>query len=451
MEIAIIGAGPAGLFLGSALARRGHRVTAVDRDPGPPGDTAWARRGVMQFHHAHAFRQTVADALEREVPAALGLWMAAGAEPIEFSPYDGAITRLGLRSRRETFERCLRAAATETPGFTLRRGHVESVVVEGGRAAGLVVDGRPVPSDLVIDASGRNGRATRELGERAGIGGPCGQAYVDRVYRLRPGAEPGPMTNPIAWQADMDGYLSLVFRHEHGLFSVLIVRRADDAELRGLRHREAFEAAARAIPGLDVWTDPARSEPVTEVLAGGALLNVFRGQVGDDGSLVLPELFFVGDSVATTTPVFGRGITTTLWQCEELLRLLDHDASDLGAAGLAFDAWSQEAMRPWVEDHIHMDTAHVSRWNGNDVDLDAPLPSDLILAAAQVRPEIMASAGGYLSMEALPASLRAAEPVAREVYAGGWRPAYSPGPSRDGLAEIVRKAVGHDVEEPQPA
>ena len=85
------------------------------------------------------------------------------------------------------------------------------------------------------------------------------------------------------------------------------------------------------------------------------------------------------------------------------------------------------------------------------MDLDAPLPSDLILAAAQVRPEIMASAGGYLSMEALPAALRAAEPIAREVYAGGWRPAYSPGPSRDELAEIVGQAVGHEVEEPQPA
>jgi len=173
--------------------------------------------------------------------------------------------------------------------------------------------------------------------------------------------------------------------------------------------------------------------------------------VGDDGSLVLPGLFFVGDSVATTTPVFGRGITTTLWQCEELLRLLDHDAGDLGAAGLAFDAWSQDAMRPWVEDHIQLDSARVERWNGHDVDLDAPLPSDLILAAAAVRPEIMASAGGYLSMEALPASLRAAEPIAREVYAAGWRPSYAPGPTRDELAEIIGHAVGHEVEEPQPA
>jgi hypothetical protein len=275
------------------------------------------------------------------------------------------------------------------------------------------------------------------VGERAGVGGPCGQAYVDRVYRLLPGSEPGPMTNPIAWQADLDGYLALVFRHEQGLFSVLIVRRTDDVELRGLRHAAAFEAAARAIPGLDDWTDPARSRPVTDVLAGGALLNVFRSQCDADGELILPGLFFVGDSVATTTPVFGRGITMTLWQCEALLSLLDHDVDDLAGAGYAFDAWSADTMRPWVEDHIHMDAAHVDRWNGRDVDLEAPLPSDLILAAAEVRPEIMQHAGGYLAMAALPASLRAAEPVAHEVYAGGWRPPYAPGPTRDELAEIV--------------
>lgn len=437
MRIAIIGAGPAGLFLGSALARRGHQVTAIDRDPGPTDDATWPRRGVMQFHHAHAFRQTVVEALEREVPEALDHWLAAGVEPIELPPVDGATTRLGLRSRRETFERALRAAAVATPGFTLLGGHVESVLREGGRAVGVMVDGSPLAADLVVDASGRAGRSTRDVGERAGVGGPCGQAYVDRVYRLLPGSEPGPMTNPVAWQADLDGYLALVFRHEQGLFSVLIVRRTDDVELRGLRHAAAFEAAARAIPGLDDWTDPARSRPVTDVLAGGALLNVYRSQCDADGELVLPGLFFVGDSVATTTPVFGRGITMTLWQCEALLSLLDHDADDLAGAGHAFDAWSADTMRPWVEDHIHMDAAHVDRWNGCDVDLEAPLPSDLILAAAEVRPEIMQHAGGYLAMAALPASLRAAEPVAREVYAGGWRPRYAPGPTRDELVEIV--------------
>jgi 2-polyprenyl-6-methoxyphenol hydroxylase-like FAD-dependent oxidoreductase len=451
MQIAIIGAGPAGLYLGSTLARRGHHVVAVDRDAGPAESTTWARRGVMQFHHAHAFLQTVVDSLGRELPEAVELWRRAGAEPIEFTPPGGQLTTLGLRSRRETFERALRAAATATPGFEVRQGHVDGVVVEGGRAAGLMVDGVRLDAALVIDASGRAGRATRSLGERHGVGGPCGQAYVDRVYRLRPGAEPGPMTNPIAWNAEFDGYLSLIFRHERGYFSVLIVRRDSDHALRGLRHAPTFEAATRAIPGLDIWTDPERSDPVTDVLAGGALLNVYRGQTTGEGELVLPGLFFVGDSVATTTPVFGRGLTTTLWQCESLLSLLDQDSDDLVGVGLAFDEWSTATMRPWVEDHIHLDTARVARWNGADIDVDTPLPSDLILAAAEVRPEIMGSAQGYLSMAALPASLRAAEPIAREVYAGGWRPAFAPGPTRDELAALVAESTPEPMAEPQPA
>jgi hypothetical protein len=322
---------------------------------------------------------------------------------------------------------------------------VDAVVVREGRAAGLVVDGATYDADLVVDASGRSGRVTRALGRRFEVGGPCGMAYVDRVYQLRPGAEPGPMVSPIAWQGDFDGYLGLVFRHERGKFSVVIARGVADSDLRDLRMTSAFDAAMAAIPGLDVWTDPDRAEPLTDVLAGGPLLNVYRGQCTDEGDLVLPGLLFVGDSVATTTPVFGRGITTTLWQCEALLSLLDHDADDMSGVGLAMDAWASDLMRPWVEDHILMDGDRVARWSGRDVDVDAPLPSDLILEAAQVRPEIMASAGGYLSMAALPATLREAEPIAREVYAGGWRPAYSPGPGRAELSEIIARAVGASV------
>ena len=350
-------------------------MTAVDRDAGPADDATWARRGVMQFHHAHAFRQTVVEALGREVPETLDLWQAAGAEAIEFEDYGGAVVRLGLRSRRETFERCLRTAALATPASPCATATSSGVLSAGrpgrGRRRGRRTRGGRPRGRRVGPRGTGDPRAARSAPASAA---PCGQAYVDRVYRLKPGAEPGPMTNPIAWQADLDGYLSLVFRHEQGLFSVLVVRRSDDIGLRALRHPEAFEAAARAIPGLDVWTDPERAEPVTDVLAGGALLNVYRSQCDEDGDLVLPGLFFVGDSVATTTPVFGRGITTTLWQCEALLSLLDHDADDLAATGHAFDAWSADTMRPWVEDHIHMDAAHVDRWNGHDVDLDAPAP-----------------------------------------------------------------------------
>ncbi len=57
MRAVIVGAGPTGLYTAIALARRGHQVTVIDRDPGP-GHGQWRdRKGVMQFHHPHHFRQ----------------------------------------------------------------------------------------------------------------------------------------------------------------------------------------------------------------------------------------------------------------------------------------------------------------------------------------------------------------------------------------------------------
>ncbi len=442
MRVAIIGSGPTGLFLGVALACRGHRVTSVDRDPGPVTDDGWQRRGVMQFHHAHAFRGQVVAALEAELPEAHRAWLAAGAEPVRMQRPDGVEALVGMRSRRETFERALRAAAARQPGLELRRGHVDAVLATDGRARGLRVDGHELPADLVVDASGRSGRVTRSLRPPPSVVGDLGVAYVDRQYRLHPGAEPGPLLNPIAWQADLDGYQVIVFPHERGIFSALLVRPTDEPDLAELRHPAAFDAACRAVPGLADWTDPDRSRPITDVLVGGALVNVYRGQRGHDDSLALPGLVFVGDAVCTTTPMFGRGVTTSLLQARELLRLLDEHGDDAATVGEAFDAWCDAQMRPWVEDHVRTDDAVRRFWAGEELDLDRPLPSPLILAAAQVDPEIGRGIGPYLAMQAGPASLAAVEPRARAVYASGWRPAPDPGPSRRELVELVRTAVG---------
>ncbi|NMO92669.1 NAD(P)/FAD-dependent oxidoreductase [Actinomycetospora sp. TBRC 11914] len=438
MHVAIIGAGPTGLFLGAALARRGHRVTAVDRDAGPDPDGGWARRGVMQFHHAHGFRPQVGEALRAELPEAHGRWVAAGAEPITFTLDDGRTLPGGMRSRRETFERALRAAVVGTPGLDLRRGHVDGVVLDGSRARGLRVDGVELRADLVIDASGRSGRATRDLRAAPALSGHAGVAYVDRQYRLLPGADPGPMTNPLAWQAEFDGYQVIVFRHEQGIFSVLIVRPTADPRLALLRHGPAFEAACRAIPGLDTWTDPERAEPITPVLVGGALVNHYRGQAAPDGS-VRPNFVAVGDAVATTTPMFGRGITTSLLQARELLRRLD-DGADPADVAVGFDAWCETAMRPWVADHVRMDAAMLDRWAGHDIDLDQRLPSDLVMAAAAVEPAIRPALPPYLAMLAGPECLDAVEPLAAAVYRGGWRPPRDEGPSRDELVAVLRGA-----------
>jgi 2-polyprenyl-6-methoxyphenol hydroxylase-like FAD-dependent oxidoreductase len=308
-------------------------------------------------------------------------------------------------------------------------------------AIGLDVDGEPVPAELVLDASGRSSPVIKELGEREGFGGACGIAYVDRLYRLRPGAEPGPLNGPLAWQGDFDGYQVLVFPHERGVFSTVIMRASHDRGLKALRHDAAYDAACAAIAGLAAWTDPERAEPLAPVFPGGSLLNHYRGQRRVDGRPMLSGLVVVGDAVGTTTPNFGRGVTLALMQAERLLAAVDAHGSNLDAVRDAFGAWCDEVIAPWVRDHVDSDTARAARWAGADVDLSRPLPSDLLLAASQRDPSLLPHLRPYLSMAAGPASLEPLQAPAARVYESGWRPAYAEGPSRDELARIVSEAV----------
>src|SRR3954447_4660827 len=143
MKVLVLGSGPIGMLTGAALAERGHEVISVDRDPGPTADGTWRRRGVMQFEHAHGFRPQVADVLARRWPAASAAWTELGAEPM-VAEIAGRTVTLGSRSRRSVLERALRATAADTPGLTMRVGHVDRLITEDGRVAGAVVEQVPL-------------------------------------------------------------------------------------------------------------------------------------------------------------------------------------------------------------------------------------------------------------------------------------------------------------------
>jgi 2-polyprenyl-6-methoxyphenol hydroxylase-like FAD-dependent oxidoreductase len=434
MHTAVVGAGPTGLYTAIALARRGHEVTVIDRDPGPHEDGSWNRRGVMQFHHPHGFRQQVVEALLAEMPEVWDDLIAAGAVPTTLPNQPERV--VGVRCRRLIFERVLRSAAEAQPGVTLRVGHVDDVCRERGRAVGVRVARHQVDADLVVDASGGAGKLTRTFREPA-EGGDCGIAYVSRQYQLLPGAQNGPINAPFGIVTIYPGYQVVVFIHDNRTFSTLIARASTDREMAALRFQEVFEAASRAIPSLAAWTEPDRSRPITGVLPGGRLHNTYRGQLDGTGQVALDGLIFVGDAVCTTNPSIGRGVATSLMQAQRLIGLLDDHRRDFTSCSLEFNHWCEKNIKPWFCDHVYWDADLIRRWSGHDVDLTRPLPSDLIMAATAVDPEMIKVVGPYLAMLALPASLAAVEPRAREIYASGWRPPVPDGPTRDELAALV--------------
>jgi flavin-dependent dehydrogenase len=126
-------------------------------------------------------------------------------------------------------------------------------------------------------------------------------------------------------------------------------------------------------------------------MAGSGLTNTYRSHLDESGRVPLAGLLFVGDSVSTTNPAAGRGVSLGLNQARHLLSLLDTEDDLVTVAG-QLDAWCTENIRPWYEDHVYWDATLLKRLAGEDINIDANIPSDGI-AAAERLPELGMAAG----------------------------------------------------------
>lgn len=436
MRIVVVGSGPVGMTAALLLARQGHRLILVDRDPGPVPGRRWDRVGVMQFHLPHGFRAQCRRLLLERLPDVHDAVIAAGATVS--TPPNVPESMAMLLVRRSVFERALWEAASQEAGVTRLTGHVDAVETDSARAVGVVVDSRSVAADLVVDASGRGGRVTRPFrppGRRV----DCGMAYAARQYRLRAGAGPGPRNGGPAFMAQHRGFAVMVFEHDAGTFTVLFVRPDDDKTLALLRHQPAFEVACRAVPGLAEWTDPDRAEPIDAVRAGAGLTNEYHPQPDRVTGLVA-----IGDAACVTNPQGARGIPLGLQSAAALADLVrDVPIADLASS---LDAWTAENLAPWFHDQLLWDASLLASWAGRPADPDGAIGIELLLGAAQQRhPEWMATLGPYLAMEAPPSALAPLREIVRASLRSGWRPSAPAGMARDDLAGLIMDRLAEPV------
>ena len=380
MQIAVIGGGVAGLGAALLLSRAGHRVTLLERDATPfPADPvrafeSWERRGAPQVRHSHAFLARLRNVLRERLPDVLAALLAAGAEELPISnllrreiddpsprPGDDDLTLLACR--RLTFEWVLHRSALDSVNLAFRDGcTVRGIELERGagdtppRVVALEVDstvsGRErLTADLFIDASGRRSRLPAWL-EAAGCArpaeeeSPCGIFYGSRFYRLRPDVAAPQRETTLG--ADL-GYLKYaIFHGDARIFSVTLAADPADRALRLLLREGPFEAAARALPPVAGWVDPAVSSPISGVHGMDGLRNLRRRFVAAGRPLVLGT-FALGDAAVHTNPLYGRGCALALVHAAALADCVARHGGDLEALALAFEAATERELIPWYK------------------------------------------------------------------------------------------------------
>ncbi len=429
-RIVIIGSGPSGMTAALLLARQGHAVTLVDRDPGPSAGRPWDRVGVMQFQLPHSFRSPGRRFLAQRLPDVHDALVDAGGilDAAPGMPPEAA----GMHIRRSVLERAIWELTSREPGVHRMVGHVDEVLVEGGRASSVVVDGVPVPADLVVDASGRAGGLT-DAHRPAREGGTCGMAYAARQFQLLPGAQPGPTNGGPGVMTQHGGFMQLIFVHDSGTFTVLIVRAARDRELAELRHEAAYDAALAVLPEASTWTDAARAHPIDHVRAGAGLNNHYQGQPTH-----VRGLLAIGDAVCTTNPAGARGLSFGLQMAGALSDVIE--SRHEGEWATSLEEWCDDAIRPWFDEHLIADAWQLDQWSGVPTDPEGPVPWPVLLAATREHPEWMAVVGPFLGMATGPATLDGLREEARTMLRQGWQPRLGPGVDRDDLVAAIAAA-----------
>lgn len=350
-RVVVVGGGMAGLATALFSARRGHEVTVVDRDPGPPpggveAASAWERRGVAQAQFAHGWPARSAWVLRREAPELLAELHAAGIGTTDARFGPGFEDDRVLTARRPVYEAVLREFVACEPGVALVHGSVVGLASSpsGGRVVGVkLADTTTIDADLVVDAGGRrsaSGRWLRSLGfdEPTVEDHSCGLHYLSRHYRLRDGEEL-PVNDMVFEPLP---YLNVfTFVGDNRTFAVALAVSSSDPLRANLQDPDVYERLLQAMPVMSTWVS--RAEPISDVYVMAGLSNR-RQRLVEDGRVAAPGLVQVGDAALYTNPTLGQGVSLGFWMAHVLADLVERAPKDPAEVAVEYDRWIDDEL-----------------------------------------------------------------------------------------------------------
>jgi 2-polyprenyl-6-methoxyphenol hydroxylase-like FAD-dependent oxidoreductase len=376
--VVVVGGGIGGLGSALALARAGHRVTLLERDPlpaaGDPGEAfRIERQGAPQSHQTHGFLARLQVLLRQRFPDVLDDLLARGCTTMSTTanlgePRPGDDDLAVLIVRRTTLDWVLRRAVLAQAGVEVRSGvPVAGLVAEPVRADGgpatvrgvRLRDGGVVEGDMVVVAGGRRSPLPTWLAD-AGVTIPedvveSGLMYLTRWYRFPDG--PQALRDP-KLGGDL-GFLKFLGVPGDGeTLSVTLAVATRDGELRAaLADADRFDLACRLLPGPDGFFADGPLEPLTRVKPMGGLLNRLRRFLDEGGRPLALGIHAVGDAHTCTNPLYGRGCSLAMVQAVLLADALADHPDDPVARAAAYEAACAREVEPWYHSAVELDRA----------------------------------------------------------------------------------------------
>lgn len=337
--VIVLGASIAGLLASAATAPYARRIIVVDRDPLP--DTPGARPGVPQTLHPHALLASGREAVERLLPGTTTDLIALGAPGGDAG--EGAHYYIGGHHVAQTHVGsdgvCVSRAALEAYLRGRIRDLANAVVLDQTDVPGLL-SARPgavtgvrlrdrtdptareehLPADLVIDATGRPGRAGRWFSELGWPTAPeervvVGMRYATTHLPHRAG-DLGGARAIISGATPATPYGGAVIRQEDGTWIMALGGYADSAPptdpegYRTFSRRLVAPEFAALLDGRELLHEPMPYR----------FAHCVRRRIE---SIALPRGYAVlGDAIASFDPTFGQGMSVAALQALALADVL---------------------------------------------------------------------------------------------------------------------------------